>query len=141
MAARLAIIATVITSNIAFWSSSFAAGDADIGSLGDKMSGAFKCSIYAQLFDDQKEQKRLFQIGLKAARDLVEGMKSRRDLIGDEMMQYFLGVSTDFVVGQMYADDAEKAYNDIPLEQRFFSSKDNTQAKLQYRNSNCSLIQ
>jgi hypothetical protein len=48
-------------------------------SLGDKMSGAFRCSTYASLFHDQKEQQRLFQIGLKAGRDYVEGLKSRDD--------------------------------------------------------------
>ena len=101
MAARLAIIATVITSDIAFWSSSFAAGDADIGSLGDKMSGAFKCSIYAQLFDDQKEQKRLFQIGLKAGRDLVEGIKGGHVFgDGDEFFaSFFVDVFREVLIG------------------------------------------
>jgi hypothetical protein len=139
---RAAIVATIVTSSLALSSPSFAASDEELAHLSDKMSGAFKCSIYAQLFDNQKEQKRLFQIGLKAGRNLVEGIKGGHVFgDGDEMMQYFLGVSTDFVVGQMYASDAEKAYNDIPLEQRYHTSKDNTQAKLQYRNSNCSLIQ
>jgi hypothetical protein len=37
------------------------------------MSGTFRCSIYARLFHDREEQQRLFQIGLKAGRDYVEG--------------------------------------------------------------------
>jgi hypothetical protein len=143
MAARLAIIATAITSNIAFWSSSFAAGDADIGSLGDKMSGAFKCSIYASMFHDQKEQQRLFQIGLKAGRDFVEGMKGRTDpdpSVG-AMLAFVRGVSTDFMVGTMYESEATKAFDEIPMEQRLDPSAEKNQAEVIYRKSNCSSIQ
>ena len=68
-------LATVVASILAFWSPSLAASDAEIVSLSDKMSGAFRCSTYAQLFHDQKEQQRLFQIGLKAGRDYVEELK------------------------------------------------------------------
>jgi hypothetical protein len=72
---RAAIIATIVASMLSFPSLSLAASDAEIGGSGDKMSGAFRCSTYAQLFHDQKEQQRLFQIGLKAGRDYVEGAK------------------------------------------------------------------
>jgi hypothetical protein len=143
MAARLAIIATVITSNLAFWSSSFAASDTDIGSLGDKMSGAFKCSIYASMFHDQKEQQRLFQIGLKAGRDFVEGMKDRTDpdpSVGS-MLAFVRGVSTDFMVGTMYESEATKAFDEIPMEQRLDPSAEKNQAEIIYRKSNCSSIQ
>ena len=139
MAARLAIIATAITSNIAFWSSSFAAGDADIGSLGDKMSGAFKCSIYASMFHDQKEQQRLFQIGSKAGRDFVEGMKGRTDpdpSVG-AMLAFVRGVSTDFMVGTMYESEATKAFDEIPMG----PTAEKNQAEVIYRKSNCSSIQ
>jgi hypothetical protein len=143
MAARLAIIATVITSNLAFWSSSFAASDTDIGSLGDKMSGAFKCSIYASMVHDQKEQQRLFQIGLKAGRDFVEGMKDRTDpdpSVGS-MLAFVRGVSTDFMVGTMYESEAIKAFDEIPMEQRLDPSAEKNQAEIIYRKSNCSSIQ
>jgi hypothetical protein len=70
---RAAIMATVVAGILSFPSLSHAASDAEISGLGDKMSSAFRCSTYAQLSQDQKEQQRLFQIGLKAGRDYVEG--------------------------------------------------------------------
>jgi len=97
---RVAIVATIATTIatciLAFLSPSLSASDAEIGSLGDKMSGAFRCTTYASLFHDQKEQQRLFQIGLKAGRDYVEGLKSRDDP-KSETLTFMRGVSTDFV--------------------------------------------
>ena len=72
---RAAIVATIINGMIAVSSSALAASDAEIVSFSDKMSGAFRCSTYAQLFHNKEEQQRLFQIGLKAGRDYVEGLK------------------------------------------------------------------
>jgi hypothetical protein len=74
------ILATIFTAILPFSSLSLAASEAEIESFGDKMSAAFGCSTYAHLSQDQKEQERLFQIGLKAGRDYVEGLKSRDDL-------------------------------------------------------------
>jgi hypothetical protein len=69
-------LVTVVTSILAFSSPSLAASDEDLSRLGNKMSAAFRCSTYAGMSNDPKERKRLFQIGLKAARDFLEGMKS-----------------------------------------------------------------
>ena len=96
------ILATIFTTILPFSSLSLAASDAEIESFGDKMSAAFGCSTYAHLSQDQKEQQRLFQIGLKAGRDYVEGLKSRDDLAKGETAAFIRSVSTDFVVGQMY---------------------------------------
>ena len=65
---RAAIVATMVISMVAVSPPSLAASDAEIVSFSDKMSSAFRCSTYAQLFHDQKERQRLFQIGLKAGR-------------------------------------------------------------------------
>ena len=112
------------------------------------MSGAFRCSTYAQLFHDEKEQQRLFQIGLRAGRDFVEGLKSRDDPAMGEMSRFIRGVSTDFVVGQMYEAESTHAYDEIvknqnglPLKQWLDASAAKTQAELRYQQSNCSLIQ
>jgi hypothetical protein len=139
---RAAVLATVVTSIVAFSSPSLAAGDAEIGSFGDKMSGAFRCSAYASLFHDQKEQQRLFQIGLKAGRDFVEGLKSRDDPTKGEMSTFIRGVSTDFVVGQMYESESTHAYDEIVKSQNgpLDASAAKTQAEVTYRKSDCSLI-
>ena len=139
------IVATI--GILAFSSPSFAASDADLNNLSDKMSGAFKCSTYAAIFHDQKEQQRLFQIGLKAGRDYVEGLKSRDDPTS-EMSTFIRGVSTDFVVGQLYEAESTHAYDEIikyqnglPLNQPLDATAAKTQAELSYRKNNCSLIQ
>jgi hypothetical protein len=146
MSRAAVIVATIFSSILAFSPPTLAAGDAEIGSFGDKMSGAFRCSTYAQLFLDQKEQQRLFQIGLKAGRDFVEGLKSRDDPTS-EMSTFIRGVSTDFVVGQMYESESTHAYDEIvkyqnglPLKEPLDASAAKIQAELRYRQSNCSLI-
>ena len=139
------IVATI--GILAFSSPSFAASDADLNNLSDKMSGAFKCSTYAAIFHDQKEQQRLFQIGLKAGRDYVEGLKSRDDPTS-EMLTFIRGVSTDFVVGQLYESESTHAYDEIvkyqnglPLNKWFDAPEPKNQAERIYGQSNCSLIQ
>jgi len=139
------IVATI--GILAFSSPSFAASDADLNNLSDKMSGAFKCSTYAAIFHDQKEQQRLFQIGLKAGRDYVEGLKSRDDP-KSEMSTFIRGVSTDFVVGQLYEAESTHAYDEIikyqnglPLNKWFDAPEPKNQAERIYGQSNCSLIQ
>jgi hypothetical protein len=77
------------------------------------MSDAFRCSTYAQLFHDQKEQQRLFQIGLKAGRDYVGGLKSVDDPTS-ELLTFIRGVPTDFVVGQLYEAESTQCVRDLP---------------------------
>src|SRR6516165_1622281 len=101
---RTAIVATIVTSILAFSSPSIAASDEELGHLGELVSAAFKCSTYAAESNDPKEEERLFQIGLKAARDFVEGMKNQM-----KYEEYRGGVSTDFVVGMMYKEQSDKA--------------------------------
>src|ERR1700756_1762233 len=144
---RAAIVATIVASILSFLSLSLAASDAEIVGLGDKMSSAFRCATYAQMFHDQKEQQRLFQIGLKAGRDYVEGLKSRNDPTS-ELLTFMRGVPTDFVVGQMDESEATHAYDEIvkyqnglPLKQWLDAPAAKTQAELIYHKTNCSLIQ
>jgi hypothetical protein len=141
-------VAAIVSGILALSSPAFAASDAEIVNLSDKMSSAFRCSTYAQLFHDQKEQQRLFQIGLNVGRDYVEGLKSRDDPAKGEMSTFIRSVSTDFVVGQMYESESTHAYDEIvkyqnglPLQQWLDAPAAKTQAELRYRQSNCSSIQ
>ena len=138
---RTAIVATIVTSILAFSSPSIAASDEELGHLGELVSAAFKCSTYAAESNDPKEEERLFQIGLKAARDFVEGMKNQM-----KYKEYLGGVSTDFVVGMMYKEQSDKADDEIRKYHREKplvpgSDEAKNEAKLRYRDSNCSLIQ
>jgi hypothetical protein len=144
---RAAILATVITGFVAFLSPCRAASDAEIAALGDKMSAAFKCATYASLSHDLTGQQRLFQIGLKAGRDYVEGLKSRHDPTS-ELSTFIQGAPTDFVVGQMYEAESTHAYdelvtvqNGVPLKQLLDADAAKAQAELRFRQSNCSEIQ
>jgi hypothetical protein len=139
---RAATVAMIVTVILALSPPSIAASDAEINSLGDKMSGAFKCATYASMFHDQKEQQRLFQIGLKAGRDYVEGLKSRDDPTS-EMSAFIRAAPTDFVVGQMYESQSTHVYDEIVNSQNGPLDADatKTQAELRYRQSNCSVIQ
>ena len=134
------ILATIFTTILPFSSLSLAASDAEIGRAGDKMSAAFRCSTYSHMSHDQKEQQRLFQIGLKAGRDYVEGLKSRDDLAKGEMAAFIRAAPTDFVVGQMYESESTNAYDEIVNSQNGPLDADaaKTQAELRYRQSNCS---
>jgi hypothetical protein len=136
---HVAMRATVITSILAFLSPCRAASDAEINGLGDKMSGAFKCATYASMFHDQKEQQRLFQIGLKAGREYVEALKSRDDPTS-ETSAFIRTAPTDFVVGQMYESQSTHVYDEIVNSQNGPLDADaaKTQAELRYRQSNCS---
>jgi hypothetical protein len=136
------ILTTIFTGILPFSSVSVAASDAEINSLGDKMSGAFKCATYASMFHDQKEQQRLFQIGLQAGRDYVEGLKSRDDP-KSELLTFMRAAPTDFVVGQMYESQSTHVYDEIVNSQNGPLDADaaKTQAELRYRQSNCDVIQ
>jgi hypothetical protein len=142
---RAAIVATIVTSILAFSSPSLAASEEEVGKFGDKMSGAFRCSTYADMFHDQKESDRLFQIGLKAARAFVEGMKSMNDSTLDNMKAWLGKTSTDFMVGTFWQDATTKAraeiVNGLSLEKLVDPDVTKRQAERSYRDSNCSLIQ
>lgn len=142
-----AIVAAIISNMIAVSSPARAASDAEIVQLSDKMSAAFKCSTYASLFHDQSEQQRLFQIGLASGRDYVEALKTRDDRTS-EMSRFIRGVSTDFVVGQMYEAESTHAYdesvkyqNGLPLNEPLDAPAAKTQAELRFHQNNCSSIQ
>ena len=139
-----AIVATIVTSILAFSSPSLAASEEEMA--GNKISGAFRCATYARMFDDQKEQVRLFQIGLKAAREFAEAFKSDPKL-SEQLMTYIPGISTDFVVGMMYGEQSTKAYdeivkydNGVPLNKWLSVDEAKLEAERSYRKSNCSLI-
>jgi hypothetical protein len=63
-------------------------------------------------------------------------------------LTFIRGVSTDFLVGQMYESESTHAYDEIvkyqnglPLTQWLDAPAAKTQAELTYNKSNCSLIQ
>src|SRR5262249_18357884 len=103
-------ILAAIASIVLLCSPSLAASDEEMAHVGDKMSGAFRCSTYAGMFHDQKEQQRLFQIGLRAAREGAKALRSDpkfSEMVGDLMP------SVDFVAGILWDTETTKAYDEI----------------------------
>ena len=83
------ILATILfTGILPFSSLSLATSDEEIDHAADEMRAAFRCSKYAGMFNDLNEAHRLFQIGLNAGRDFVEGLKSH---INDPTTEYMRG--------------------------------------------------
>jgi hypothetical protein len=145
---RAAIVATIVTSTFAFSSFSLAASDEEISHSGDKMSATFKCLTYARMFHDYKEKQRLFEIGLKAARNFYEGVKNHSDT--GEIGEFIRKTSTDFMAGISYDSETTKARDEIVKYQNGMlrepskwldPSAAKTEAERSYRNGNCSLIQ
>ena len=72
---RAAIIATIVASILSFPSLSLAASDPEMGGSGDKMSSAFRCSTYAQLFHDQERAATVISNRSKGGSRLCGGAK------------------------------------------------------------------
>ena len=82
---RAAIVATIVTSILAFSPPSLAASDEELGKLGDKMRGAFRCSTYASMFYDQKEEHGCFKSACCDLESLARCDRDRCAISGMEM--------------------------------------------------------
>jgi hypothetical protein len=101
------------------------------------MWAAFQCGTYAGLSDDDKEQARLFEMGLKAGREFLDALnkgqitdETKRKVVPLEVMQVLRftgppldltripeplpkkveGSSTDFVLGRIFQDATSSAH-------------------------------
>jgi hypothetical protein len=95
--------------------------------------------------DLPEESDRLFQIGLKAARAFVEGVKSMNDPTMRATQKFLGETSTDFMVGSMWQDRTTQARDEIRSglspEHWGDAKARKTEAERSYRDGNCSLIQ
>ena len=114
---RLAVIAVTLLS----WSSALAqTTDVEKAGLGRTMWSAFQCATYAELSKDEKEQGRLFLIGVKAGRDFLEALKNgqiSRETASNEVPVGVIGMlagpSPDFIVGRVFENATRDAYDQI----------------------------
>jgi hypothetical protein len=121
------------------------------------MWSAFKCATYAELSGDEREQKRLFDIGYSAGKSFFDGIKNqtiseakRREAPVGVLLRSG-GPSIDFMIGRVFEGAVEDAYDKVVKE-------DNSglpildpskwadgelkviKAQNKYRGSNCALI-
>jgi hypothetical protein len=113
----LAVIAVTLLS----WSPALAqTTEVEKARLARTMWSAFQCATYAELSKDQKEQERLFLIGVKAGRDFLEALKNgqiSRETASNEVPIGVIGLlggpSPDFIVGRVFENATRDAYDQI----------------------------
>jgi hypothetical protein len=126
--------------------------------LGRVMWSAFSCGIYAEMSGNISEQERLFEVGITAGRNFVDGIRNKT-ITDTEVRKAPIGVlmrmngpSTDFIIGRIFEAAAEDAFDRVAKEDsRDFPIYDPTKwaddelkvirAKKKYQNSKCILIQ
>ena len=84
------------------------------------MWSAFECGTYAEMSDDEKEQTRLFELGVKAGRDFLGARESHQitdDDVRNEVPFFMLlvlqGPSTDFIIGRVFQFAYTRTFDDI----------------------------
>ena len=80
----------------------------DKARLARVMWSAFECSTFAELMGDQKEQARLFELGIKAGREFLEAARNKQipsEIVDKEIPMGVIwlmnGPSNDFIIGRV----------------------------------------
>lgn len=118
---------------------------------------AFQCAVYAEMAGDQKEQARLFDIGVKAGRNFLEALKGPgmppevQSEVPIAVVILLEGPSPDFIVGRIFESAVRDAYDDIvtrdnsgmPLDASKYTQDlelRKSRAQSKYINANCVLL-
>ena len=122
------------------------------------MWSAFSCATYAELSGNEREQKRLFDIGYRAGKIFIDGIKNQT-IAEVERREAPIGVllrlggpSVDFMTGRIFEGAVEYAYDNVVKTDNsgvpiVDPSKWATgelkviRAQNKYRGSNCKLIE
>ena len=103
-----------------------AAGAADEkAALARAMWSAFQCSTFAEMSKNEKEQMRLFSVGLKAGREFIEAAKKNqisedafRSQVPIGVSMLLGGPSTDFMIGRIFANATQRCINSVVKKDR-----------------------
>jgi hypothetical protein len=88
--------------------------------LGSKIVASFECYIYAGMSQKKEEAKRLFELGLEAARSFVDALRHRE--FSDALIHKYVpldvitrvqGPSTDFIVGRIFEGTSNRAFDKV----------------------------
>lgn len=98
------------------------AGAADKANDARIMWSAFSCAVYAEISGNNKEHERLFEVGYKAGKAFVDGVRNKT-IAEAEVKEAPVGVlwhmggpTTDFVVGRVFEAASEDAYDEVVKE-------------------------
>lgn len=125
--------------------------------LARTMWSAFQCGMYAGMSGDEKEQARLFDVGIKAGRDFLESLNKKQIPTEIARQEVPIGVSSvlqgptpDFIIGRIFENSSQDAYdaivkkeNGIPLDVAKWIMDEGlkkSKAKTHYLMSNCVLV-
>jgi hypothetical protein len=118
--------------------------------LGRTLWSAFTCGMFAGMSDNEKEQRRLFELGLKAGREFIKALEngdipaevSKKEVpVG--VLWNLEGPSADFIIGRIYQDATKYALDKLKDEKGNYLLDDSIKkmrAQNEYLAGNCSLV-
>ena len=112
------------------------------------MWSAFQCSTFAELLGDQKEQARLFDLGIKAGREFLEAARNKQipSEIADKevpmgVIWLMNGPSNDFIIGRVYENALGEAVTQVNKDDNFNDKTLSKQvAHNYYQKGNCVVL-
>lgn len=121
------------------------------------MWAAFSCAVYAEISGEKKEYEKLFDLGYKAGRTFVDGVRNKTITEAEVkeapigVLWYMAGPTTDFIVGRIYEAATGDAYDKVvkedsaglPILDPYKWARDELKvmrAKNKYLSSNCTLV-
>jgi hypothetical protein len=126
--------------------------------LGRVTWAAFQCATFAEMSGNEKEQKRLFELAVKAGREFLKALESgdiSREAVNSEVpigvIMLLAGPSTDFILGRIFEGAMGEAFDDIvkrdsggislPTSEWVYD-KDirRTKASSRFTKNNCALV-
>lgn len=119
---------------------------------------AFRCSVYAEMSGDAKEQERLFHLGYASSQKFVDGIKdktiseaeAREAPIG--VLILLRGPSVDFMIGRIFENAMQDAFDSVvksnvdgttiynPSDWVHDDEVKRTRAQAKYVSANCELL-
>lgn len=151
------VIAATFLALGALGSSGLAQTAVEKARLSRTMWSAFQYGTFAEMSGNEKEQARLFDVGVKAGRDFLDALKNRQipaDVASNEVpigvSMLLQGPSADFIIGRVFENAMQDAYDDIVKHEngllldssKWVNDKDLKKSKAQtkYLKSNCVLV-
>ncbi len=122
------------------------------GKMARVMWSAFICGTYAEISEEKAEQKRLFEVGIRAGREFLGALLENKISDSEYSKEVPVGVtlvlggpSIDFMIGRVFAaaskDAWEKTMEEIDTLDNIGGELRKIKAENLFFKSNCSIIE